>query len=171
MRVTRSATRKAAAGEETAAAVTAESTVTNGVVTKTTSRKRKAAGDAVESVNAKKARAKKASSSSGPEPEPGEAMVMPLPPVAPRAQAVSAPTVHVDAVPTADGEALVPAVLTFSFEEARRHLVGVDPRFGDVFRKCRCKPYEELERVDPFRCVLVPSSGVAQRELRRVWRP
>ncbi|EIW63531.1 DNA glycosylase [Trametes versicolor FP-101664 SS1] len=54
-------------------------------------------------------------------------------------------------IPNAEGEELVPAVLTFSFEEARRHLVRVDPRFEDVFRRVKCRPFEHLERVDPFR--------------------
>ena len=49
--------------------------------------------------------------------------------------------------------ALVPAVLTFSFEEAKQHLISADPRFEDVFRRLKCKPFEHLERVDPFRCV------------------
>ncbi|EIW63535.1 DNA glycosylase [Trametes versicolor FP-101664 SS1] len=54
-------------------------------------------------------------------------------------------------IPNAEGEELVPAVLTFSFEEAKRHLVRVDPRFDDVFRRVKCRPFEHLERVDPFR--------------------
>ncbi|KAH9895145.1 DNA glycosylase [Cubamyces lactineus] len=49
------------------------------------------------------------------------------------------------------GEELVPAVLTFSFEEAKGHLISVDPRFEEVFRRVKCKPFEHLERVDPFR--------------------
>ncbi|RPD59779.1 DNA glycosylase [Lentinus tigrinus ALCF2SS1-6] len=49
-----------------------------------------------------------------------------------------------------DDSELVPAVLTFSFEEAKQHLISVDPRFEDVFRRVKCKPYEHLERVDPF---------------------
>ena len=59
-------------------------------------------------------------------------------------------------IASADVEELVPAVLTFSFEEAKQHLIGVDPRFEDVFRRVKCKPYEHLERVDPFRCVIPP---------------
>ena len=59
-------------------------------------------------------------------------------------------------IASADVEELVPAVLTFSFEEAKQHLIGVDPRFEDVFRRVKCKPYEHLERVDPFRCVISP---------------
>ncbi|EIN12006.1 DNA glycosylase [Punctularia strigosozonata HHB-11173 SS5] len=49
-----------------------------------------------------------------------------------------------------EGE-LVPAVLTFSFEGAKRHLISVDGRFADVFAKMKCRPFQNLERVDPFR--------------------
>ncbi|KAI0087997.1 DNA glycosylase [Irpex rosettiformis] len=48
-------------------------------------------------------------------------------------------------------ETLVPAVLTFSFEEAKRHLIKEDHRFGDIFDLVHCKPFEHLEQVDPFR--------------------
>ncbi|KZT10642.1 DNA glycosylase [Laetiporus sulphureus 93-53] len=50
-----------------------------------------------------------------------------------------------------DEQALVPAVLTFSFEHAKEHLIRVDRRFEDVFQRLKCKPFEHLERVDPFR--------------------
>ena len=53
--------------------------------------------------------------------------------------------------------ALVPAVLSFSFQEAKAHLVSVDRRFEDMFRKMACKPFENLEQVHPFRCVALPS--------------
>ena len=61
-------------------------------------------------------------------------------------------------VPVATGDeneadALVPAQLSFSFEEAKAHLVHVDARFEDLFDKLPCKPYEELEMVHPFRYV------------------
>ncbi|KAI0682419.1 DNA glycosylase [Cytidiella melzeri] len=48
-------------------------------------------------------------------------------------------------------QALVPAVLTFSFEDARRHLIEADARFGDIFSRMQCKPFEHLEQLDPFR--------------------
>jgi DNA-3-methyladenine glycosylase II len=48
-------------------------------------------------------------------------------------------------------EALVPAVLTFSFEDAKKHLIEVDDRFEDIFNRMHCKPYEHLEQLDPFR--------------------
>ncbi|KAH9931148.1 DNA glycosylase [Epithele typhae] len=79
--------------------------------------------------------------------EAGDANTAAQPVVHPRP-----PAIPVTALPTEDGEAaLVPAILTFSFDEARKHLIDADPRFEEVFRKCTCKPYEELERVDPFR--------------------
>lgn len=60
-------------------------------------------------------------------------------------------TVHAVA-PDAGGDApLVPAELAFSFEDAKRHLVRADPRFEELFRRLKCRPFEHLERVDPFR--------------------
>lgn len=47
--------------------------------------------------------------------------------------------------------AFVPAVLTFDFEEAKRHLTQVDQRFEELFTKMKCKPFEHLEQVHPFR--------------------
>lgn len=46
---------------------------------------------------------------------------------------------------------LIPAVLTFDYEEAKKHLKGVDHRFEDLFAKMKCKPFERLEQVHPFR--------------------
>lgn len=50
-------------------------------------------------------------------------------------------------------EALVPAVLTFSFEDAKNHLIQADDRFEHIFDRVHCKPFEHLEQVDPFRYV------------------
>src|SRR5882762_421805 len=50
-----------------------------------------------------------------------------------------------------DTTPLVPAVLSFNFEEAKQHLINVDARFEDVFAKMKCKPFEQLEQVSPFR--------------------
>lgn len=61
-----------------------------------------------------------------------------------------------------DSRTFVPAQLTFSFEKAREHLIGVDPRFEDIFVKMKCKPFEHLEQFDPFRCVCVCMLGVEQ---------
>ena len=47
-------------------------------------------------------------------------------------------------------EELVPAELSFSFEDAKAHLIGADPRFKDLFRKVKCRPYVELEAYHPF---------------------
>ncbi|KXN90617.1 DNA-3-methyladenine glycosylase 1 [Leucoagaricus sp. SymC.cos] len=52
-----------------------------------------------------------------------------------------------------DIDAPVPAKLTFSLEEAKRHLIGVDHRFEDIFDKMVCKPYENLEQFHPFRAL------------------
>ncbi|KIK97105.1 hypothetical protein PAXRUDRAFT_137018 [Paxillus rubicundulus Ve08.2h10] len=50
-------------------------------------------------------------------------------------------------------EPLVPAILSFSFEDAKTHLINVDSRFAELFARLRCKPFEYLEQVHPFRCV------------------
>lgn len=51
-------------------------------------------------------------------------------------------------------QALVPAVLTFSLEEGKQHLIHVDHRFEEIFRRLACRPFEHLERLDPFRCAV-----------------
>lgn len=48
----------------------------------------------------------------------------------------------------------IPAALTFSIQDAKEHLEILDSRFGDVFRRLPCGPYEKLEAVDPFRYAL-----------------
>ncbi|KAG5637038.1 hypothetical protein H0H81_006033 [Sphagnurus paluster] len=53
---------------------------------------------------------------------------------------------------------LLPAVLTFSCAEAKNHLISVDRRFTELFSKMRCKPYEHLEQVHPFRIHQTPTS-------------
>ena len=45
----------------------------------------------------------------------------------------------------------LPAVLSFSFEDARSQLISTDPRFEDLFTKLECRPFQHLESVDPFR--------------------
>ena len=47
----------------------------------------------------------------------------------------------------------LPAALNFSYEDARAHLISVDPRFEAMFEKLACRPFVKLERVEPFRCV------------------
>jgi DNA-3-methyladenine glycosylase II len=46
---------------------------------------------------------------------------------------------------------LVPAELSFSFEEAKERLAAADIRFQDVFATVVCTPYQKLDRVEPFR--------------------
>lgn len=50
-------------------------------------------------------------------------------------------------------EPMLPAKLSFSFEDAKRSLIQRDPRFEDIFDKLPCRPFEHLEQVDPFRWV------------------
>ncbi|TFY74257.1 hypothetical protein EWM64_g9755, partial [Hericium alpestre] len=64
------------------------------------------------------------------------------------AQATRRPTVP---PPDSFTPVLLPAKLTFSLEEAKAHLSGADKRFEDVFNRLPCKPFEKLERVEPFR--------------------
>ena len=52
-----------------------------------------------------------------------------------------------------DTTPLVPAILSFDFDEAKQHLINADARFEDVFAKMQCKPFEQLEQVHPFRWV------------------
>ncbi|KAF9227445.1 DNA glycosylase [Gyrodon lividus] len=54
---------------------------------------------------------------------------------------------------------LVPAVLGFSFEDAKAHLVNIDSRFAELFTRLRCKPFEYLEQVHPFRSLVVSILG------------
>lgn len=46
---------------------------------------------------------------------------------------------------------LIPAQLSFSFEDAKTHLIGADNRFKELFANVKCKPFENLEPLDPFR--------------------
>jgi DNA-3-methyladenine glycosylase II len=52
----------------------------------------------------------------------------------------------------AERPSFLPATLSFSFEEAKRHLINADPRFEDIFNKLSCRPFVKLDRVEPFRC-------------------
>jgi len=53
----------------------------------------------------------------------------------------------------------VPAVLTFNLEEARDYLIQVDHRFEDLFDRMKCKPFENLEQVHPFRALATSILG------------
>jgi DNA-3-methyladenine glycosylase II len=55
--------------------------------------------------------------------------------------------------PSGEDLAPLPAKLTFSLEDAKSHLVKADRRFGNVFARMPCKPFERLEGVHPFRSV------------------
>ncbi|KAI0363335.1 DNA glycosylase [Pilatotrama ljubarskyi] len=140
MAVTRSATRSssAAATGNAGAAVKQDAAPTTKARTAT---KRKASAESAEPAQ-KKGRATKAKPATTSSSDAKSAAT-----TGPAASRTVVPT----PIPNADGEELVPAVLTFSFEAAKRHLIGVDPRFEDVFRRVKCRPFEHLERVDPFR--------------------
>lgn len=77
-------------------------------------------------------------------PEPSNTPKKPKPSSKPVVLASSGTASEPDFVP-AD------AVLTFSFEDARKHLVDADHRFEDVFNRLECKPFQQLEQVHPFR--------------------
>lgn len=52
-----------------------------------------------------------------------------------------------------DDQPMVDLALNFSFEDAKAHLINVDPRFVELFKRLKCKPFQHLEQVHPFRCV------------------
>ena len=52
-----------------------------------------------------------------------------------------------------DPNRVIPANLTFDFQQAKEHLTAVDSRFAKVFETLPCRPFENLEPVDPFRRV------------------
>ncbi|TFY63150.1 hypothetical protein EVJ58_g3421 [Rhodofomes roseus] len=135
--VTRSASGATAARTRSAAkkAATANSSDSSSAAmdSKVKSSKRKAA-PATEKTSRKKAKSKE--TSEGELPVQSTTLDVPILPLNQAAE---------------DAPALVPAVLTFSFEEAKQYLIGVDRRFEEVFRRVKCKPFEHLERVDPFR--------------------
>ena len=56
--------------------------------------------------------------------------------------------------PSGEELAPLPAKLIFSLEDAKNHLIQADGRFGDVFSRLPCKPFERLEGIHPFRLVL-----------------
>ncbi|KAF8580444.1 DNA glycosylase [Ramaria rubella] len=71
------------------------------------------------------------------------------------------PTIGGPSVPTSGLEAnpLLPAILSFSFEIAKNHLINVDTRFENIFNMLPCRPYEHLETVDPFRTLVTSIIG------------
>ncbi|KAF7315747.1 DNA-3-methyladenine glycosidase [Mycena indigotica] len=54
------------------------------------------------------------------------------------------------------------AVLTFSFNDAKNHLITADGRFADVFARLPCRPFEELEQLHPFRAL---SSAILAQQI------
>ena len=76
-------------------------------------------------------------------PRPGKQPVLPV-----TAQPTGTVVIPNDPGPP---PALVPAELSFSFEEAKQHLATADTRFQDVFTTVVCTPYQKLDRVEPFR--------------------
>lgn len=103
----------------------------------------------------KKPRAtKRKAEATGPTVEPSQAQAEALKKRAKKSTTASEPKTVIVPPPSANGDdapVLLPAKLTFSFEDAKNHLIAEDPRFEDVFRRLPCKPFERLERVEPFR--------------------
>ncbi|KAJ7287536.1 DNA glycosylase [Mycena rebaudengoi] len=56
---------------------------------------------------------------------------------------------------TTETDSFIPAnaILKFSFEEAKAHLIQADQRFEDIFNRLECKPFQELEQFHPFRAL------------------
>ncbi|KAL1664732.1 DNA glycosylase [Schizophyllum commune] len=62
-------------------------------------------------------------------------------------------------IPGSEPEKILPAILTFDYAEAKRHLISVDSRFEELFKRLPCKPYEHLETVHPFRRLTLHCRG------------
>ncbi|KAG2132442.1 DNA glycosylase [Suillus bovinus] len=134
MPVTRSATRSlapAGGNNKTTAAVSLPPAVGK-------SSKRKAAEEPAAAKKTPRAKKTKSSDESAATPLPSGAFIPPPPSPL---QNESEETIS------------IPAVLTFSFEEAKAHLIRADHRFEDIFAKLKCKPFELLEQVHPFRAL------------------
>ncbi|QRV94235.1 HhH-GPD superfamily base excision DNA repair protein [Ceratobasidium sp. AG-Ba] len=54
---------------------------------------------------------------------------------------------------------MIPAVLSFSFDEAKSHLIKTDTRFGTIFAELPCRPFEHLEAIDPFQTLVTSILG------------
>ncbi|OCH95080.1 DNA glycosylase [Obba rivulosa] len=131
MPVTRSATRAATATSVPAQADVAETGKANGRASK----RKETDADAPAPVKKSRKKTTAKAEDAAAAPAPAQAAATPvLPPI-----------------PPGEPAAFVPAVLTFSFEDAKKHLIDVDRRFEDVFARMKCRPFEHLERVDPFR--------------------
>ncbi|KAF8345818.1 DNA glycosylase [Amanita rubescens] len=62
-------------------------------------------------------------------------------------------------VAISSGQQFLPAALKFSFEEGKKHLITVDGRFENLFKRIPCKPFEQLETVHPFRALTTSILG------------
>ncbi|KAG2750324.1 DNA glycosylase [Suillus brevipes Sb2] len=102
--------------------------------------KRKAAEEIPTAKKTPRAKKTKSSDESAVAPLTSDAFIPPPPPPLPQNESKE--------------KALVPAVLTFSFEEAKAHLIRADHRFEDIFTKLKCKPFEFLEQAHPFRALV-----------------
>ena len=71
-----------------------------------------------------------------------------------KARVTPSSTISTHVLPSSETNKLLPAVLNFSFETAKQHLITADARFEGIFNKLPCRPFEELETVDPFRFVV-----------------
>jgi DNA-3-methyladenine glycosylase II len=56
--------------------------------------------------------------------------------------------------PSGEELAPLPTELKFSLEDAKNHLIQADYRFGDIFSRLPCKPFETVEGIHPFRSVI-----------------
>ncbi|KAI0066099.1 DNA glycosylase [Artomyces pyxidatus] len=71
----------------------------------------------------------------------------------------SIPTPSVPEGVQEDAPTPLPAQLTFSFEDAKQHLINADSRFEDIFRRLPCKPFERVDAVEPFRTLTTAILG------------
>lgn len=67
------------------------------------------------------------------------------------ALSASIPRIHIDVDPDSN---VIPGQLTFSYEDAKAHLIAADNRFVTMFEHVKCAPFESVEAMDPFKFVL-----------------
>ena len=78
--------------------------------------------------------------------------------------------------PSGEDLAPLPVKLTFSLEDAKNHLVKADGRFGGVFSRLPCKPFERVEGIHPFRSVdlfrfVVSDTAQPELDFLTMWAP